>query len=166
MTRATMIWFVGAAIVGVVAGGLHLLRSAIGGSHTGLPLAVAAFALTALAALMLFHGVMLAAREQDVAAARSSRAANPRERVDPYARPDEDDYAVDDYADEDDQRWAPAARPAQQRDEPLDRSGDGFGGGSHDRPHDQGPDVYTFRGGKPVVERGARPARRDRPSRG
>ncbi len=157
-----MIWFVGAAIVGVVAGGLHLLRSAIGGSHTGLPLAVAAFALTALAALMLFHGVMLAAREQDAAAARSPRAVSPRERVDPYVRPDEDDYADDDYADEDDQRWAPAARPAEQRDEPFDRSDDG----SHDRTHDQGPDVYTFRGGKPVVERGARPARRDRPSRG
>lgn len=157
-----MIWFVGAAIVGVVAGGLHLLRSAIGGSHTGLPLAVAAFALTALAALMLFHGVMLAAREQDAAAARSRRAVDRRDRVDPYGRPDEDDdaagYADAGYADEADQRWA----PAEQRDEPLDRSDDG----SYDRSHDRGPDVYTFRGGKPVVERGARPARRDRPSRG
>ncbi len=73
MTRATIIWFVGAAVVGAIAGGLHLLRSSIGGAHTGLPLAVSAFALTALAAVMLFHGVMLAAREQDAAAGPAPR---------------------------------------------------------------------------------------------
>jgi hypothetical protein len=75
MTRATIIWFVGAAVVGAVAGGLHLLRSAIGGAHTGLPLAVSAFALTAVAAAMLFHGVMVAAREQDAAAEPAPRFA-------------------------------------------------------------------------------------------
>jgi hypothetical protein len=80
MTRATIIWFVGAAVVGAVAGGLHLLRSEIGGAHTGLLLAVSAFALTAVAAAMLFHGVMLAAREQDAAAGPAPRfAAGPAE---------------------------------------------------------------------------------------
>jgi hypothetical protein len=68
MTPVTIIWFIGAAIVGAIAGGLHVLRSAIGGSHTELPLTISAFALTALAAAMLFHGVMLAARAQDAAA--------------------------------------------------------------------------------------------------
>ncbi len=68
MTPVTIIWFVGAAIVGAIAGGLHVLRSAIGGSHTEVPLMISAFALTALAAAMLFHGVMLAARAQDAAA--------------------------------------------------------------------------------------------------
>jgi hypothetical protein len=67
-TPVTIIWFVGAAIVGAIAGGLHVLRSAIGGSHTEMPLMISAFALTALAAAMLFHGVMLAARAQDAAA--------------------------------------------------------------------------------------------------
>lgn len=76
MTRATIIWFVGAAVVGAIAGGLHLLRSEIGGAHTGLPLAVSAFALTALAAGMLYHGVVLAAREQDAAAGPAPRLAD------------------------------------------------------------------------------------------
>lgn len=152
MTRATIVWFVGAAIVGAVAGGLHLLRSAIGGSHTGTPLAVAAFALTALAAVMLFHGVMLAAREQDAAAGpmprRPAAPVAPAVRVAPAvpdvregrgtpAPADVDDADHGDPADRDD-RWTPP----------------------------EGPDVYTFRGGKPVVERAPRPGRRDRPSRG
>ena len=68
MTRGTIIWFIGSAVVGAAAGGLHLLRSELGGAHPGLPLAVGAFALTALAAAMLFHGVVLAGREQDAAA--------------------------------------------------------------------------------------------------
>ncbi|WP_345505917.1 hypothetical protein [Terrabacter aeriphilus] len=68
MTRATIIWFVGAAVVGAAAGGLHLLRSDLGGAHTGTPLMVGAYGLTALAALMLYHGVVVAAREQDAAA--------------------------------------------------------------------------------------------------
>ena len=140
MTRATIIWFVGAAVVGTVAGGLHLLRSAIGGSHTGLPLAVAAFAMTALAAVMLFHGVMLAAREQDAAAGPPRRPAArvtpvaPAAAVAPVATPTE----RADSGGRDDDRWAPT----------------------------EGPDVYTFRGGRPIVERAPRSARRDRPSRG
>jgi hypothetical protein len=143
MTRATIIWFVGAAVVGTVAGGLHLLRSAIGGSHTGLPLAVAAFAMTALAAVMLFHGVMLAAREQDAAAGPPRR---PAARVTPVAP-------------------AAAVAPVAPVATPTDRADSG--GRDDDRwAPTEGPDVYTFRGGRPIVERAPRPARRDRPSRG
>lgn len=65
ITRATIIWFVGAALVGAVAGVLHLWRSALGGGHTGTPLAIGAFALTAVAAVMLYRGMMTAAGEQD-----------------------------------------------------------------------------------------------------
>jgi hypothetical protein len=68
MTRGTIIWFVGSAVVGAAAGGLHLLRSELGGAHTGVPLAIGAFGLTALAAAMLFHGVVRAGQEQDAAA--------------------------------------------------------------------------------------------------
>ena len=91
MTRATIIWFVGAAVVGVVAGCLHLLRSQIGGGHTGLPLTVAAFALTALAALMLFHGVMLAASAQDAAAGAPPRFEREPED-EPTEAPEQPDY--------------------------------------------------------------------------
>ena len=73
MTRVTIIWFVGAAVVGAAAGVLHVLRTDLGGSHTGTPITVGAWGLTALAALMLYHGIMVAAREQDEAApARSA----------------------------------------------------------------------------------------------
>jgi hypothetical protein len=120
MRPVTVIWFVGAAIVGAIAGGLHVLRSAIGGSHTELPLMISAFALTALAAAMLFHGVMLAARAQDA-------AAGPAPEL---------DAEVDSEVDSDDEHAA------------------------------EGPAIYTFRGGEPVGERAARPARRDRSARG
>ena len=116
MTRATIIWFVGAAVVGAIAGGLHLLRSDIGGAHTGLPLAVGAYAVTVLAAAMLFHGVVLAAREQDAAAG-----------PEPWGLED----AVDELA----------------------------AGG--DPSAAEGPTVYTFRRGKPVVDGPSRPAGRD-----
>ncbi|GAA3693448.1 hypothetical protein GCM10022399_07330 [Terrabacter ginsenosidimutans] len=147
MTRATIIWFVGAAVVGTVAGGLHLLRSAIGGSHTGLPLAVAAFAMTALAAVMLFHGVMRAAREQDAAAGPPRR---PAARVAPVAPAVAASATVAPVA--------PVANPTDRADS---------GGRDDDRwAPTEGPDVYTFRGGRPIVERAPRPTRRDRPSRG
>jgi hypothetical protein len=68
MTRATIVWFVGAAVVGAAAGVLHFLRSDLGGAHHGQALAVAAWGVTALAALMIFHGIVLAGREQDDAA--------------------------------------------------------------------------------------------------
>ena len=137
MTRATIIWFVGAAVVGAVAGCLHLLRSAIGGAHQGLVLAVSAFALTALAAVMLFHGVMLAAREQDAAAGPAPRVlAEPVHlEVDGAAEPSGD-----------------VRLPRTDAIDDVEASSDG-------------PAVYTFRGGKPVGDRSHRPARRDRSSR-
>ncbi|MEO7754260.1 MAG: hypothetical protein ABIS35_12690 [Terracoccus sp.] len=70
ITRATIIWFVGAALVGAVAGALHLWRSVIGGGHPGTPLAVVTFGVTALAAVMLYRGLMTAAGEQDERASR------------------------------------------------------------------------------------------------
>ena len=140
MTRATIIWFVGAAVVGAVAGGLHLLRSEIGGAHTGLPLAVSAFALTAVAAAMLFHGVMLAAREQDAAAGPAPRLA-----VGPADVPVESRDGFDE----------PFGDPARHRDGDLDDA----------QSSSDGPAVYTFRGGKPVGDRSPRPDRRDRSSR-
>ena len=68
MTRAAIIWFVGAAVVGAAAGVLHVLRSDIGGSHSGQALVVGAWGLTVVAGLMLYHGIVVAAREQDEAA--------------------------------------------------------------------------------------------------
>ena len=126
LTPVTIIWFVGAAIVGAIAGGLHVLRSAIGGSHTETPLMISAFALTALAAAMLFHGVMLAARAQDA-------AAGPAPEIDADAEVD---------AEADEAEVAEGEVPSED------------------------PAVYTFRGGEPVGERAARPARRDRSARG
>ncbi len=70
ITRATVIWFVGAALVGAVAGMLHLWRSVLGGGHPGTPLAVVTFVVTALAAVMLYRGMMTAAGEQDRRASR------------------------------------------------------------------------------------------------
>ena len=93
LTRGTIIWFVGSAVVGAVAGALHLLRSELGGAHTGLPLAVGAFASTALAAAMLFHGVVRAGQEQDAAAGPApvlddeAAPAGPAERPEPSEDP-------------------------------------------------------------------------------
>lgn len=139
MTRGTIIWFVGSAIVGAAAGGLHLLRSELGGAHTGVPLAVGAFGLTALAAAMLFHGVMLAAREQDAAAG-------------PVAS--DDAWAADSLPGQGDRPGSRSAGVPENAEEPD--------GSEAPEP----PAVYTFRAGKPVADRSARPAKRDRPSRG
>ena len=54
--------------MGGVAAVLHVLRSDLGGAHTSLGLAVSAWLVTALAALMLYHGVVVAAEAQDAAA--------------------------------------------------------------------------------------------------
>lgn len=139
MTRATIIWFVGAAVVGAIAGGLHVLRSDIGGGHTGMPLAVGAYALTGLAALMLYHGVVVAAREQDAAAGPESRDLDePVVREAPEGAPE----------------GAPeVALGGEARDTAYDETSDSG-------PADN-PTVYTFRRGKPVVDRSRRPAGRD-----
>lgn len=186
---AAIIWLVGAAVVGAVAGGLHLLRSQIGGAHQGLSITLSAFGLTALAAFMLFHGVMLAAQAQDAVAG-----------PDPLDDEDEDEDDVDqpdglgepfeargpaatrheDEADEvDDQTGAsepdhdePGARvdepAAAVADEPEREDARARGDDTaYDRSAaEAGPAVYTFRRGKPVREpaRGIRPPQRDRPA--
>lgn len=58
-------WFVAAAFVAATAAGLHLYRSAFGGDATALPLAIAAYAFTALAVVCVYRGIIRAARAQD-----------------------------------------------------------------------------------------------------
>ncbi|GAA2157843.1 hypothetical protein GCM10009826_21470 [Humibacillus xanthopallidus] len=60
-----MVWIAAAAVVGGVSGVLWVLRSEIGGAHTGTPVVVGSIVLTLLAAALLYHGIMVAAREQD-----------------------------------------------------------------------------------------------------
>ncbi len=70
MTRATVIWFVAAVVTGAVAAGLHVLRSEAGGAHDALALAVAAWLVTGLTAVLIYRGIMTAAVEQDEAERR------------------------------------------------------------------------------------------------
>ena len=157
MTRGTIVWFVGSAVVGAVAGGLHLLRSELGGAHTGVPLAVGAFGLTALAAAMLFHGVVLAAREQDAAAGPA---------------PLDDDVAAEDPRASRAVRapGAPGAPGVAGAPERAQRSDSAESADRSDPAQPSGvpepPAVYTFRAGKQVTDQPRRPAKRDRPSRG
>ncbi|GAA2472563.1 hypothetical protein [Terrabacter carboxydivorans] len=167
MTRATIIWFVGAAVVGAIAGGLHLLRSAIGGSHTGTPLAVSAYGLTLLAAAMLFHGIVVAAREQDTAAGPAPRALDERAASAPVGGYDLDDLDDADVFDGDDGDDTDGYDGYDGHDGHHGHDGRGAANRSGERSApSEAPDVYTFRGGKPIAERAPRPARRDRPSRG
>ncbi|GAB3874430.1 hypothetical protein GCM10028802_09450 [Terrabacter terrigena] len=138
MTRGTIVWFVGSAVVGAAAGVLHLLRSELGGAHTGVPLAVGAFGLTVLAAAMLFHGIVLAAREQDAAAGPVRRDDD----VDAAAATR--DESVEPVAPTETAQTAETAEAAEAVEAPA---------------------VYTFRAGKPVSSPPRRPAKRDRPSR-
>ncbi len=64
-TRATVVWIVAAAVVGSAAGILWVLRSELGGGHTGTPIVVGSIVLTLLAAGLLYHGIIVAAGEQD-----------------------------------------------------------------------------------------------------
>ena len=84
VTRATIVWIVAAAVVGSVAGVLWVLRSDLGGGRSGTPIVVGSIALTLLAAAMLYHGIMLAAREQDL---RADLVAKRRRQERPGARP-------------------------------------------------------------------------------
>ncbi|MFM6848687.1 MAG: hypothetical protein ACKOVB_06240 [Terrabacter sp.] len=144
MTRGTIVWFVGSAVVGAAAGGLHLLRSELGGAHTGVPLAVGAFGLTALAAAMLFHGVVLAAREQDAAAGPAP--LDDPEPLRSEGRP----------------KPAQTAQTAQTA-----QSAEPAGSSERAAPPEtvEPPDVYTFRAGKQFTDRPRRPEKRDRTSR-
>ncbi len=65
LTRATIVWIVAAAVIGSAAGVLWVLRSDLGGDHSGTPLLVAAVVLTLLAAGLLYRGLLVAAGEQD-----------------------------------------------------------------------------------------------------
>jgi peptidoglycan/LPS O-acetylase OafA/YrhL len=84
VTRATLVWIVAAALVGGLAGVLWVLRSEIGGAHTSAPVVIGAVVLTLIAAALLYHGIMVSAREQD---RRSDRVAQRRTEVPPQARP-------------------------------------------------------------------------------
>ncbi|GAA1980660.1 hypothetical protein GCM10009817_22070 [Terrabacter lapilli] len=178
MTRATIIWFVGAAVVGAVAGGLHLLRSQTGGAHEGLPLAVGAFGLTVVAAAMLFHGVMVAAGEQDALAGpdpvveddgvgdteQTDEVAGLHEHQDVHEQVHEHGAEAGIEADAGIAADAEVQEIAPERhdgERPSDET-------AYDpASSDDGQAVYTFRRGKPVreqAERTGRPPRRDRPA--
>lgn len=76
-------WFVVAALAGAGAVFLHLFRSAFGGGSNAVPLAIAAYAVTAVAVIAVYRGVMTAAAEQDRA---RRNAEQEREIVDRLAR--------------------------------------------------------------------------------
>lgn len=70
-TRATYVWFVAAAITGLVSGFLHFVRSSLVKSGTeALVVTILAFGLTGVTALLVFRGIMVAAYEQDRASKR------------------------------------------------------------------------------------------------
>jgi hypothetical protein len=117
VTRVTIIWFVGGAVVGVAAAGLHVLRTDIGGAHTGTAITVGAWAATVLAALMLYRGIMVAASEQDEAARRQPT-------IDRGAR-------IPDWS-----AYDPAGRSAGTVEDDVDLE-----------MFDEGDDAYTFRRG-------------------
>ena len=117
MTRVTMIWFVGGAVVGVAAAALHVLRTDIGGAHTGTALTVGAWAATVLAALMLYRGIIVAAAEQDEAARREPMH---------YRGPRIPDWSA----------YDPSSRPAENGTNDVDLE-----------LVDEGDDGYTFRRG-------------------
>jgi hypothetical protein len=83
VTRATIVWFVVAAVAGAAAVFLHLFRSAFGGGSNALPLAIAAYTATAVAVIGVYRGVMTAAAEQDRA---RRHAEQEREIADRLAR--------------------------------------------------------------------------------
>jgi len=136
MTRVTIIWFVGAAVVGGVAGVLHVLRSDLGGAHTGVALAVGAWAATLVAALMLYHGIVVAAAEQD-------EAADLQRRPERRPNPDAPAYVPEPPARMPVDGWPVDGRRVDER--PVD-----------ERPVDERPvdEAYTFRRGRQV---GGRP---------
>jgi hypothetical protein len=71
-TRTTIVWFVVAGVTGGVSVFLHLVRQHVSRDGSGAPLALTllAFGLSALTAVLVFHGIMVAAYEQDRASPR------------------------------------------------------------------------------------------------
>ncbi|GAA6525450.1 hypothetical protein IDVR_12450 [Intrasporangium sp. DVR] len=74
-------WFVVAAVAGAAAVFLHLFRSAFGGGSSAVPLAIAAYAVTALAVVSVYRGVMTAAAEQDRARRHAEQEREVAERL-------------------------------------------------------------------------------------
>lgn len=71
-TRTTIVWFVVAGITGGVSVFLLLVRQHVARDGSGAPLALTllAFGMAAVTAALLFHGIMVAAYEQDQASRR------------------------------------------------------------------------------------------------
>ncbi|MGN6754166.1 MAG: hypothetical protein ACTHJJ_16620 [Intrasporangium sp.] len=70
-TRTTYVWFVAAGITGIVSGFLHIVRSHLtAGGTESVVVTVLAFGLTAVTAVLIFRGIMVAAYEQDHASRR------------------------------------------------------------------------------------------------
>jgi hypothetical protein len=71
-TRATIVWFVVAGITGGISVFLHLVREHVarGGSGSPIALTLLAFGMSAVTAVLVFHGIMVAAYEQDEASRR------------------------------------------------------------------------------------------------
>jgi hypothetical protein len=74
-TRTTIVWFVVAGITGGVSVFLHLVRQHVTRDGSGPPLALTllAFGMSAVTAALVFHGIMVAAYEQDQASRRQRR---------------------------------------------------------------------------------------------
>lgn len=74
-TRTTIVWFVVAAITGGVSVFLHLVRQHLARDGAAAPLALTllAFGMSAVTAVLVFHGIMVAAYEQDQASRRQRR---------------------------------------------------------------------------------------------
>lgn len=74
ITRATIVYFVASGLFAAVAVGLHLfgqrVADAVGSGTLGTALVVVAWLLTVASALLLYHGMMRAAAEQDAAEER------------------------------------------------------------------------------------------------
>jgi hypothetical protein len=81
VTRATIVWFVLGAVAGAAALFLHLFRSAFGGGNNALLLTIAAYAVTAVAVVAVYRGVMVAAAEQDRARRNADREREVAERL-------------------------------------------------------------------------------------
>ncbi len=71
-TRTTIVWFVVAGITGGVSVFLLLVREHVARDGAGAPLALTllAFGMAAVTAVLVFHGIMVAAYEQDRAPRR------------------------------------------------------------------------------------------------
>jgi uncharacterized membrane protein len=93
ITRATIVHFVVAAVLGAAAGVIHLFRAQVGSLlGNGVPLTVLTiigWVLLVAAALLLYFGMMRAAAEQDAALDRREQVRRQRRLIHDERR---DDY--------------------------------------------------------------------------